>query len=115
MQLLNRTTRASTVIERLMGDNILVTHYRRPEEYGSLVLPKTYEDDTSNTLWEIVQTNEVAEDAVGMRLPVGAVLTTLRRWPEDTNLVTPDGRNVFVLSIAAAGIRSITVYADAEE
>lgn len=44
---------------------IICKVYEKPEEYGSLILPKPFLEDKSGTLWEVVKVSEGAKRALG--------------------------------------------------
>ena len=107
-------------LARLLRDELLVKRYKMPEKVGSLYTPaadnKTalFGSDRTQTLWEVILSNPTAEEALGMCIPVGCIVQTLRRFPRDTNLVDSGGDACFLLSIETCGVRGIITYA-AEE
>lgn len=104
----HRQVEPSEVFGQLLRDNVLVTRYQRPKRYGSLVLPDEWQEDTSQTLWEIVQASDGAEEALGQRLGPGDILQTRRRFPVDTGMEDPEGRVLFILSIEGNGVMGVT-------
>ena len=116
----NRLTKEPVNIARLMRDEIMVTPYQMPEKVGSLYTPaadnKTalFGKDRTQTLWEVIVSNEEADEAFGMHIPVGAIVQTLRRFPRDSYCETKDGRACLLLSIEACGVRGIITYTDEE-
>ena len=98
-----------------LRDLVLVTHYTRPNEFGSLLLPGNYAKDTTMTLWEVVKASKGAEAALGMPLPAGCILQTLRRWPVDSGLDDAAGNQLFFISVSAkdrwgGAIRGVIIY-----
>jgi len=114
--LLHDVTKQPITIARLRRDELLVKRYTMPEKVGSLFTPaadnKTavYGADRTQTLWEVVCSNPKAEDAIGMHIPEGAIVQTLRRFPRDTNLVNEKGEPHFLLSVEVCGVRGVITY-----
>ena len=121
MIIYNRVNRLPITIARLMRDEILVTPYRMPEKVGSLYTPSAdnktaqFGKDKTQTLWEVLLGNVKADEVMGMHIPIGAIVQTVRRFPRDSGCETDDGRSVHMLSVEDCGVRGIITYTDKEE
>ena len=85
--------------------------------FGSLALPDTYEVDTSMSLWEVVGSGPQVAAELGVELPVGSILQTLRRWPADSGLADLEGNPLYFLNVSArdkwgGAIRGVIVYTE---
>lgn len=64
-------------IEPLKSE-VVCKKYLKPERVGSIYLPSTALEDKTGTLWEVVKSNEKADEIVGAALQFGDVLRI--RW-----------------------------------
>ena len=110
--LYDKITRKPVTLSRLMRDEILVTAYTKPDRVGHIIIPEVAKTDRTQTLWEVIASNAKAEEALGMKLAVGDIVQTQRRWPRDTHLVTESGAPALLLSIEHCGIRGVISYED---
>ena len=104
-----------------MRDELLVKRYEMPERAGLLFTPaadhrtKLFGSDRTQTLWEVIVSNPAAEEAMGMVIPVGSIVQTVRRFPRDTYLNDADGNACLLLSVEACGVRGVITYSTEEE
>lgn len=114
--LYHETTKKPVEIDRFLGDHILVKRYAMPEQVGSLFTPQAdhrfagFGIDKTQTLWEVLHGNAKADEWWGAHIPVGAIVSTQRRWPLDIHLTTEDGIACFLLSASRCGIRGVILY-----
>lgn len=89
------------------SDLLLVVKYQRPEEYGSLVLPLSWSEDNTLTLYEVLRVGDEVEDVLGRRVDKDDILRTAFRWPLDTGMTLHDGRAVFIIGALAHAVSEI--------
>ena len=59
---------------KILGDRLMVRRYERPEQVGSIIVPKMARTDQSRTLWEFIK---AGEDAIlDIEMQVGDILRT---------------------------------------
>ena len=84
-------------IETLKAE-IIVKKYIRPEWVGSLILPEQSREDKTGQIWEVVKSNDKADEVLGQILSVGDILKV--RWGRTTELGVEDpedGRKMFLI------------------
>jgi len=60
------------------GDKVLVRPYKKPNMYGSIILPDPTLEDKSGTLWEFIKGGPKYADELGTELNEGDIIQTSR-------------------------------------
>lgn len=89
---------------RLRGPKLLATKYEKPPKIGSIFVNPAWRRDNSRSLWEVVESNDASNDALGAILEAGWILVT----PPNSGVYLwhdSEHREVFIL--AASSVRRI--------
>ena len=90
-----------------MKKRLLVRRYRKPEMVGRIIMPDTYREDVTQTLWEVVGISPDAFEAAGGGIEEGDIIKTRRRWPVDINRCDAQGNDLYIIGLESAGIMSV--------
>ncbi len=92
---------------------MLATPYKKPERYGSILLPQTSADDMTSTLFEVLAVGPRVEREVGSALRATDIIKVGRLTATDSGSDDAEGRPIY--SIEASTIKAITRWDDEDD